>query len=163
MNRQPLPLGGAEHELSICRLIEAPRNQVFRAWTEPRLLSQWWGPHGMSMPVCEMQLWVGGLFRTLMRTAEGVEYPYQGVFLEIAAPERIVFTDAFTPDWTPTGKPFMTARITLEEADGHTLYTARAMHWSAAEKTAHEQMGFYQGWGESLDRLALLVRQGLLD
>lgn len=57
----------------------------------------------------------------------------------------------------------MTARITLEEAPGGTLYTASAMHWSAAERDSHEQMGFHQGWGESLDRLALLLEQGLPD
>ncbi|QXI27371.1 SRPBCC family protein [Pseudomonas vanderleydeniana] len=163
MSSLPFQTMNAEYELSISRLLEAPRNEVFRAWTEPALLARWWGPHGMTTPVCEMQLWVGGLFRTVMRAPDGSEYPYQGVFLEIAAPERIVFTDAFAPGWTPTGKPFMTARITLEEAPGGTLYTASAMHWSAAERDSHEQMGFHQGWGESLDRLALLLEQGLPD
>ena len=57
----------AQHELSISRLIDAPPAKVFRAWTEPQWLMQWWGPQGMTTPECEMQLWVGGLFRTLMR------------------------------------------------------------------------------------------------
>ena len=58
MSTQP-----AEFELSISRVIDAPRSRVFRAWTEPALLQQWWGPHGMTTPECEMNLWVGGLFR----------------------------------------------------------------------------------------------------
>ena len=78
MNTQP-----AAFELSISRMIDAPPSRVFRAWTEPALLQQWWGPHGMTTPECEMNLWVGGLFRTLMRAPDGSEYPTQGVFLEI--------------------------------------------------------------------------------
>ena len=96
MSTQP-----AEFELSISRVIDAPRSRVFRAWTEPSLLQQWWGPHGMTTPECEMNLWVGGLFRTLMRAPDGAEYPTQGVFLEIVAPRRLVFTDAFAPGWIP--------------------------------------------------------------
>ena len=157
MNMQP-----AEFELSISRLIDAPRSRVFRAWTEPALLQQWWGPHGMITPECEMNLWVGGLFRTLMRAPDGTEYPTQGVFLDIIAPRRLVFTDAFMPGWIPSGKPFMTAEVTLQEVEGDkTLYTARAMHWSLEDKLAHEAMGFHQGWGQSLDRLEALVTQGM--
>ena len=70
MNPQP-----AEFELTISRLIDAPRSRVFRAWTEPSLLQQWWGPHVMTTPECEMYLWVDGLFRTLMRAPDGSEYP----------------------------------------------------------------------------------------
>lgn len=109
-----------------------------------------------------MNLWVGGLFRTLMRAPDGTEYPTQGVFLDIIAPRRLVFTDAFMPGWIPSGKPFMTAEVTLQEVEGDkTLYTARAMHWSLEDKLAHEAMGFHQGWGQSLDRLEALVTQGM--
>ena len=154
--------GEALHELSLSRLIDAPRTRVFRAWTDPQLLARWWGPHGMTTPLCEMQLWVGGLFRTVLRAPDGSEYPSQGVFLEIVAPERIVFTDAFGPGWVPSARAFMTAAVTLEDLHGKTLYTARAWHWSAADRQAHEEMGFHRGWGESLDRLVALV-SGPLD
>ena len=106
------------------------------------------GPHGMTTPECEMQLWVGGLFRTLMRAPDGSEYPTQGVFLEIAAPRRLVFTDAFGPGWVPSDKAFMTAVISFDEEHGKTRYTARAWHWNAADSRAHEEMGFHRGWGE---------------
>jgi len=153
----------AAHALSISRIIDAPRQKIFRAWTEPALLVQWWGPHGMTTPECEMDLWVGGQFRTLMRAPDGNEYPTMGVFLEIFAPQRLVFTDAFLPGWIPSGKAFMTAEVLLEELEGKTRYTARALHWSEEDRQAHEAMGFHDGWGQSLDRLETLVTQGMPD
>ncbi|AZD09974.1 putative glutathione S-transferase-related transmembrane protein [Pseudomonas chlororaphis] len=150
-------------ELSISRLIDAPPGKLFRAWTEPQWLVQWWGPHGMTTPECEMDLWVGGQFRTLMRAPDGNEYPTMGVFLEIVAPRRLVFTDAFLPGWIPSGKAFMSAEVTFDDLDGKTLYTARAMHWSEEDRQAHEAMGFHEGWGQSLDRLESLVTRGMPD
>ncbi|WLH02529.1 SRPBCC family protein [Pseudomonas beijingensis] len=156
-------LTAAPYALSISRVIDAPRQKIFRAWTEPGLLAQWWGPHGMTTPECEMDLWAGGQFRTLMRAPDGSEYPTMGVFLEIFAPQRLVFTDAFLPGWIPSGKAFMTAEVLLEEVDGKTRYTARALHWSEEDRQAHEAMGFHDGWGQSLDRLETLVTQGMPD
>ncbi|WP_413794369.1 MULTISPECIES: SRPBCC family protein [unclassified Pseudomonas] len=153
----------APYALSISRVIDAPRQKIFRAWTEPALLVQWWGPHGMTTPECEMDLWVGGQFRTLMRAPDGSEYPTMGVFLEILASQRLVFTDAFLPGWIPSGKAFMTAEVLLEEVGDNTRYTARALHWSEEDRQAHEAMGFHEGWGESLDRLEALVTQGMPD
>ena len=158
MNLKPAPF-----ELSISRVIDAPRQKIFRAWTEPALLVQWWGPHGMTTPECEMDLWVGGQFRTLMRAPDGSEYPTLGVFLEIVAPRRLVFTDAFVPGWIPSGKAFMTAEVLLEEESGKTRYTARALHWTEEDRQAHEAMGFHEGWGQSLERLETLVTQGMPD
>jgi uncharacterized protein YndB with AHSA1/START domain len=163
MSPQTFDRKPAAYELSISRLIDAPRRKIFRAWTEPALLAQWWGPHGMTTPECEMDLWVGGQFRTLMRAPDGTEYPTMGVFLEIVAPERLVFTDAFIPGWIPSGKPFMSAEVTLEDHNGQTLYTARAMHWSEEDRQAHDAMGFHDGCGQSLDRLETLVTDGMPD
>lgn len=143
-------------ELSLTRILEASRERVFRAWTTQ--LPLWWGPHGMVTPVCEMDLRPGGIFRTVMRAPDGTEYPTRGVFLEVLAPERIVFTDAFGPGWVPQPEAFCTAIATFEELAGaRTRYTARAVHWTVANREKHEKMGFHQGWGESLDRLAALV------
>jgi uncharacterized protein YndB with AHSA1/START domain len=101
-----------DHELVITRLIDAPRERIFAAWTDPKQLARWWGPHGMTTPVCEMDLRPGGVFRTVMRARDGTEYPHAGVFLELVAPERIVFTDAFGAGWQPSAQPFMTAIVT---------------------------------------------------
>ena len=144
-----------ERELSLTRLIDAPPDLVFRAWTEH--LPEWWGPHGMTTPVWEMDLRSGGVFRTVMRAPDGTEYPTQGVFLEVAAPRRIVFTDAFVDAWTPSGKAFMAAVATFEPEGTGTRYTARALHWTPEDRETHERMGFHAGWGESADRLEAVV------
>jgi uncharacterized protein YndB with AHSA1/START domain len=146
----------SDRELVITRIIDAPRERVFQAWTTQ--LPEWWGPHGMTTPICEMDLRPGGIFRTVMRAADGTEYPTKGVFLEVVKPERIVFTDAFGPGWQPDPEAFFTAITTFEELPGgKTKYTARALHWTAAHREKHEKLGFYQGWGESIDCLEALV------
>lgn len=146
----------ADRELVLTRIIHAPRERIFLAWTKQ--LSQWWGPHGMTTPFVEMDLRPGGIFRTVMRAPDGTEYPTKGVFLEVIENEKIVFTDAFDAGWEPSADIFFTAITTLEALPGgKTNYTARALHWTIENREKHEQMGFHQGWGESLDRLEVLV------
>ncbi|MCW2236848.1 SRPBCC family protein [Azospirillum canadense] len=141
--------------LTISRVLDAPAALVFRAWTDPVQLPHFWGPHGMTTPFVEMDLKPGGAFRTLMRAPDGAEYPTSGVFLEIVENRRLVFTDAYEPGFVPAAKPFFTAVITFEEqGDGKTLLTAQARHWRDEDRDAHEKMGFHDGWGQSLDRLA---------
>lgn len=143
-------------ELALSRVVEVPRAMLFRAWVTR--LSEWWGPHGMTTPFCEMDLRAGGVFRTIMRAPDGTEYPTRGVFLEVVENERIVFTDAFGPGWVPSAEIFFAAITTFETMpDGRTKLTARALHWTAESRDRHEKMGFYQGWGESLDRLVALA------
>lgn len=142
-----------ERDLVLTRLIEASRDRVFAAWTQR--LANWWGPHGTITTLCEMDLRPGGVFRTVLRAADGTEYPTSGVFLEVVPPERIVFTDAFERGWSPSSEPFFTAVIALDAVAEHrTRCTIRARHWTIANRERHERMGFYQGWGECLDRLA---------
>jgi uncharacterized protein YndB with AHSA1/START domain/predicted enzyme related to lactoylglutathione lyase len=144
--------------LEVARTIDAPRDLVFATWTDPKSFDEWWGPNGMRTPECEMDLRPGGAFRTVMRDPQGTEYRNGGVFLEVAAPERLVFTDAYEPGWKPTPEPFMTAVMTFDDVGGgKTRVTARALHRSYEDRVKHEQMGFHQGWGESLDRFAACV------
>jgi uncharacterized protein YndB with AHSA1/START domain len=143
----------ADRELVITRIIDAPRTRVFEAWTNPQQLAQWWGPHGMTTPLCEMDLRPGGIFRTVMRDAKGVEYPNEGFFVEIVEPERISFTDKLDEDGRPSREAFMLAIATFEEHEGKTKLTARALHYTDANRDKHEQMGFHKGWGEMLERL----------
>ena len=146
----------SDRELAISRIIDAPRERVFKAWTTR--LPEWWGPHGMTTPFCEMDLRPGGVFRTVMRAPDGSEYPTKGVFLEVVENERIVFTDAYGPGWDPSPEIFFTAVTTFEALpDGKTRYTARALHWTVENRQKHEAMGFHHGWGESLDRLVVLL------
>jgi uncharacterized protein YndB with AHSA1/START domain len=154
MNRSTAVI--SERELMLSRDVEVPRERLFKAWTTQ--LPLWWGPHGTITPVCEMDLRPGGTFRTIMRTPDGAEFSTRGVFLEVIKNERIVFTDAYGPDWAPAPDILFTAIITFEEiSGGRTNYTARALHWTVANCEKHERMGFHQGWGESLDRLVAIA------
>lgn len=145
-----------DRELSLTRFIDAPPARVFAMWTGR--FKDWWGPHGMTTPYCEMDLRPGGVFKTVMRAPDGTEYPTRGVFLEVVPGERIVFTDAFDPDWQPHPDIFFTAVTTFEVQSGaRTKLTARALHWTIESRARHEEMGFEQGWGESLDRLVALA------
>ena len=74
------------------RIIDAPRDLVWKAWTDPKHLAKWWGPHVMTNPVCEVDLRPGGTFRIVMRDPKGIDYPITGVYVEIVVPERIVST-----------------------------------------------------------------------
>jgi uncharacterized protein YndB with AHSA1/START domain len=112
----------------------------------------------MTTTVFEMDLRPGGVFRTVMRATDGTEYPTKGVFLEVVANERIVFTDAFDVGWQPSPDIFFTAIVTFESLPGDlTRVTARALHWTVANREKHERMGFHPGWGETFDRLMALV------
>jgi uncharacterized protein YndB with AHSA1/START domain len=92
-----------------------------------------------------------------MRSPDGNEFPNRGVYLEVVENERLVFTDAYTKAWEPSPKPFMTVIITFEDEDAKTCYTARVRQWTAADREAHEKMGFHRGWGQCADQLAALV------
>lgn len=159
MTTDTTPFAPATRELARIRLIDAPPARVFAAWTT--CFKDWWGPHGMTTPVCEMDLRPGGVFRTVMRAPDGTEYPTRGVFLDVIPDRRIVFTDAFDPDWRPHPDIFFTAIITFEDLPHHrTKVTARALHWTLENRKRHEAMGFADGWGESLDRLAAVCLPG---
>jgi len=83
--------------------------------------------------------------------------PQPGVYLEVVENERLVFTDAYSEAWKPSEKPFMTVIVTFENESGKTRYTARARHWTVADREAHEKMGFHEGWGRATDQLEALV------
>lgn len=152
----PIPAVISERELILSRDVDVARDRLFKTWTTQ--LPLWWGPHGTTTPVCEMDLRPGGLFRTIMRTPDGTEFSTRGIFLEVVENERIVFTDAYGPGWAPAPDIFFTAITTFEEIPGgRTNYTARAVHWTIANREKHEKMGFHQGWGESLDRLVAIA------
>ena len=148
------------HELSLTRIIAASPNMLFRAWTEPELLKQWFAPLPFTTETAELDVRPGGANLIVMRGPDGQEYPNRGVYLDIVADRKIVLTDAFTSAWVPSEKPFMTAIVTFEDiGGGQTRYTARALHWSAEDRDAHEKMGFHEGWGQCADQLAALVEK----
>jgi uncharacterized protein YndB with AHSA1/START domain len=146
-----------DRDLVLTRIIDAPRQKLFKMWTDPELLKQWFAPLPCTTPVAELDVRPGGANLVVMRSPDGNEFPNRGVYLEVVENERLVFTDAYTKAWEPSPKPFMTVIITFEDEDAKTCYTARVRHWTAADREAHEKMGFHQGWGQCADQLAALV------
>ena len=147
----------SDRELVLTRIIDAPPDKVFRAWTEPELLKQWFAPLPWTTPVAETDVRPGGGSLIVMRGPDGNEFPNRGVYLEVVKNQRLVFTDAYTKAWEPSEKPFMTVILTFENDGGKTRYTALVRHWTVADREAHEKMGFHQGWGLCTDQLAALV------
>ena len=143
-----LPTQDTDRDLVLTRVLNAPRDKVFQCWTQPDLIKQWFAPKPWTTPKVEMDLRPGGGNVMTMADENGTEYPNPGQYLEIVPNEKLVFTDAFTGDWTPSAKPFFTAILTFEDAgEGKTRYTAVARHWTAEDAAAHKQMGFHEGWG----------------
>jgi uncharacterized protein YndB with AHSA1/START domain len=147
----------SDRELVLTRLIDAPPAKVFRAWTDPELLKQWFAPLPYTTPVAELDVRPGGANFIVMRGPDGKDLPNRGVYLEVVENERLVVTDAYTKAWEPSEKPFMTLILTFDNVGGKTRYTARVRHWSVADREAHEKMGFHEGWGQCADQLAALV------
>ena len=146
-----------DRELVLTRLIDAPRETLYRCWTEPALMKQWFAPKPYETPVVEVDVRSGGANLIVMRGPDGQDMPNRGIYLEVVPNERLVFTDAFTEAWQPSVKPFMTVILTFEPQGDKTLYTARVRHWTVEDREAHEKMGFHQGWGICTDQLAALA------
>ncbi|MDP4025061.1 SRPBCC family protein [Methylobacterium sp. NEAU 140] len=143
-----------KRDLVIARLIPAPPRAVYRAYTEPALLKRWFAPKPYTVSEAELDVRPGGSQRIVMVGPDGTAMPLHGVYLEVVQGARLVVTDAYLRAWEPAPKPFMTVVITFEAEGEGTRYTARARHWSEADRAAHEAMGFHQGWGLCADQLA---------
>jgi uncharacterized protein YndB with AHSA1/START domain len=150
----------SDRELVLERVLRAPREKLYRCWTEPALIVQWFTPPPFKTTKAVMDVRSGGASCVTMQSPEGQEFPNPGIFLEVVPNEKIVMTDAFTAAWEPSEKPFMTAIITFEEAGpGKTKYTARVRHWTAADCESHEKMGFHEGWGVATSQLEALAQK----
>jgi len=144
----------SDRELVLTRLIDAPPELVYRAWTEPEILKQWFAPAPWSTPHAELDVRPGGSNLVVMRDPDGNDYPNRGVYLEVLPGRRLVITDAYISAWEPSERPFMTLFLDFGPAGGKARYTARAVHWNAETRADHERMGFHEGWGKCADQLA---------
>ncbi len=144
-------------DLVLTRHINAPRERVYRAWTDPEMIVKWFTPAPWKTTSAKMDVRAGGSSLVVMQGPDGQEVPYPGVYLEVIPNEKLVFTNAYTSAWEPSDKPFMTGILTFEEEDGGTRYTARVRHWTLEDLKAHEAMGFHQGWAIATEQLAALV------
>jgi uncharacterized protein YndB with AHSA1/START domain len=141
-----------DREIVMTREFDAPRKLVFKALTTPGLLRQWLlGPPGWTMPVCEIDLRVGGAYRYRWRGEDGSEMGVRGTFREIVAPERFVMTEQFDEPWYP-GEATVTNA--LAERNGKTTLTLTVRYESRAVRDAVLKTGMERGVGASYDRLA---------
>ena len=146
-------------DLVLTRLLDAPRDKLFRCWTEPALMTQWFTPPPWTTVHAEIDLRAGGSSLVVMQGPDGQQMPNRGIYLEVIPGEKLVFTDAFVNAWEPSGNAFMVGILTFEDAgNGKTLYTARVKHWTTEAREAHEKMGFHEGWGIATTQLEALAR-----
>jgi len=144
-----------DREIVMTRVFDAPRALVFEALTKPELVKQWLlGPPGWSMPVCEIDLRVGGAYRYVWRHADGNEMGMGGVYREIAAPERLVATERFDEAWYP-GEAVGT--LIFSERGGKTTITQTVLYQSQEARDAVLKSGMERGVAASYDRLAELL------
>ncbi len=145
----------------ISRVVDAPRELVFEAFTDPKHLTQFWGPKFTTAPKCEVDLRVGGQFRVEMRGPDGAVYPCTGVYREIVPPERIAYAGTGGDD-EPCGgglPPRSLVTITFVAEGDKTKITIHTRLGSYADREAAIAGGFNQGWNDSLDRLVALLTQ----
>jgi uncharacterized protein YndB with AHSA1/START domain len=155
------PDAPAERELVITRVFDAPRELVWKVWTDPERVKRWWGPKNFTAPVCTIDLRVGGAYLYCMRSPEGQDYWGTGVYREIVPLERIVCTDSFADekgnqvpashygmggDWPSE----LRVTVTFEEHEGKTTITLRHAGIPAGEMSDLTKAG----WNESFDKLA---------
>ena len=145
-------------DLVLERVIDVPPELVWKAWTQPEHVKQWFAPRPWTIVECEIDLRRGGGFRTVMRSPEGQDYPNMGCILDIVENRLIVMTDALQPGYRPSENPFFTAVVTMEPEGSGTRYIARAIHRDEASRKQHEEMGFHEGWGTALDQLVEVAK-----
>jgi len=147
-----------KQEILITREFDAPRELVFKAVTDPNLVSQWWGPRYLSTEVDKMDVRPGGQWRFIQRDAEGREYAFHGVYHEILAPERII--DTFEFEGLPETGHVTLETMKLEELPGgRTRLTTQSVYQSIADRDATLQSGMESGINDTYDRLAELLKK----
>lgn len=156
---------------TLSRWLDAPRDRVWRAWTDGRELAQWWGPHGYTNPVAEADVRPEGALRIVMRSPDNVDLQMSGRFLDVDPPYRLVFTDevadgpaiwhetldGYRPSLPPGSPLRITVTVTFEERDGGTQLTIESAFASDEDRDAVMRMGAANGWSESLEKLEALV------
>jgi uncharacterized protein YndB with AHSA1/START domain len=155
-------------ELTITRIFNASREQVFRAWTDPKLVAKWWGPRGDTNPVCELDVRPGGSIHIIMLAGkdlgdlEGQKWPMKGTFNEVIPPKRIVYTSWAIED--VSGNPQLESKVTVmfEELEGRTRMTLHVVVTKAGPGTEGPLSGMKIGWNQSIDKLGeMLEKSGI--
>jgi uncharacterized protein YndB with AHSA1/START domain len=143
------------------RLFNAPRALVFKAWTDPKHMANWWGPKDFSNPVCELDARPGGAIRIVMRGIDGLEIPIKGVFDEIIAPERLAFTLTNFEDEHGVPQLEVYTTVTFAEQGVQTKLNLRALILKAHPTVTAALAGMDDGWSESLEKLSTEINRAL--
>lgn len=153
-----------ECDLVLERVVRVSPEHLWRGWTDPGLMVQWFTPAPWRTVDAEVDLRPGGIFRTVMRSPEGAEFSNAGCILEAVENAKLVWTGALQPGFRPRTTeqlaqvPFVfTAVIALEPHEDGTRYTALAIHPDASACAKHAEMGFHAGWSAALDQLVALA------
>ena len=145
----------SDREIVITRVVDAPRRLVFEAWTNPEHVPQWLlGPEGWTMPVCEIDLRVGGTWHYVWRKDDGAEMAMTGTYREIVRPERIVSTERWGPEWPETVNT-----VQLVETAGRTTITITVLYPSKEARDMALQTGMKEGMNQGFTRLDELLAQ----
>lgn len=148
-----------ELDLVLTRDLNAPREILFKCWTTPEHLMQWFVPKPHKVTACELDVRPGGACNTTF-DVDGTIVENKGVYLEVIPNEKLVFTDTYTSGWKPAPEPFMTAIITFHDLGaGRTRYTAVARHRTAEIAKTHADMGFQHGWGTATEQLEAFAKR----
>jgi uncharacterized protein YndB with AHSA1/START domain len=161
----------SEQELVLTRVFDAPRELVFKAWTEPERLARWWGPKSFTMLVSKLDLRPGGVFHYCMRSPDGREMWGKFVYREIVAPERLVFINSFSDEqggmsrnpWMPTWPLEVLNTLTFTEQEGKTTLVLHGIPLNATEEERKTfeagREGMRQGFAGTLGELANYLKK----
>ena len=141
----------SEREIAFACIFERPRHLLFEAWTKPEHVRQWWGCHGSSLAVCDIDLRIGGAWRMVMRMPDGSDHPFKGVYREIVKNERLVYSECY--DVPQIGSPEWLTTVTFEDVEGGTRLTHTILHRSREARDGHLQAGMEAGTVQTLRRL----------
>ena len=143
-----------QQEVIITRVFDAPRELVYRTYTDPTMVPKWWGPRGVTTVVEKMDVRFGGTWRYIHQ-APGVEYSFKGVYHEVIPNERLVYTFEFEP----LPGHILLETITFEDQDGKTLLTDKSVFQTVADRDGMVQSGMESGMTQSFDRFEELLAQ----
>lgn len=151
----------SKKELTLVREFDAPRELVFKAWTDEKLVAQWWGPDGFSAPVAEVDARAGGAIDIVMEDTAGLiekgsRYPMAGNFVEVVEPEKLVFTSSPILHDTPVMDT--TTTVTFEDAGGKTKLTVHIVVTRMTPEAEMMLQGMEMGWSQQLDKLVAFVK-----
>jgi uncharacterized protein YndB with AHSA1/START domain len=157
MSKLTLTAEPGKHEAVMTRVIDAPRDQVFRAYTDPELVPQWWGMEGITTIVDKLEARKGGSWRFIHRGPDGSEYAFNGVYHEVTAPSRLVYTFEFEP----MPGHVLLETVTFEELpDGTTKVLDASIFQSVEDRDGMLNSGMEQGAAVTMDRMEALLKRG---